>query len=391
MAFASTTIVAPSTSQGPYVIPFPFILTSHVFATVNGNPATVDFINGQNLFFDTPVVQAGDTIVLYRETFRTTPLVDFEEGGPILADDLDRGFLQMLYIAQEILDGGSPGASFLPLGGSGHWDAQGLRLTNLADATAAQDAVTKAQLDAAVVGAGNLPDPALEPDNAMLAVDTGAWVVKTAAQIRTGLGLGTAALKDFGVAANQLVELDATGKLPAVDGSQLTNLPATSPAAVPQMIVNFVAMALLQDATAGAWYQAGAGVTYRLQLDTETSVNNGGGEIGFDSAAHRIQLLPGTYLIEWNQGWVCGATAIVEQEISWAIARSNGGSTAVIENPIPMFIPINPHTVTGTARVYITVAAATLFSFYGRRVTVGVPSVLHAAGVRPTALITKVA
>ncbi len=36
--------------------------------------------------------------------------------------------------------------------------------------------------------------------------------------------LGTAALKDYGVGANQLVELDASARLPAVDGSLLTNV-----------------------------------------------------------------------------------------------------------------------------------------------------------------------
>tara|TARA_R110000824_G_scaffold117171_7_gene269026 strand:+ start:921 stop:2972 length:2052 start_codon:yes stop_codon:yes gene_type:complete len=35
---------------------------------------------------------------------------------------------------------------------------------------------------------------------------------------------GTASIKNFGTSANELVSLDSTGKLPAVDGSQLTNI-----------------------------------------------------------------------------------------------------------------------------------------------------------------------
>lgn len=46
-----------------------------------------------------------------------------------------------------------------------------------------------------------------------------------ASTARTNLGLGTAATQDVGVAANNVVQLDATPKLPAVDGSVLTNLP----------------------------------------------------------------------------------------------------------------------------------------------------------------------
>lgn len=42
---------------------------------------------------------------------------------------------------------------------------------------------------------------------------------------RANLGLGSAATKDVGTSANQVVQLNASAKLPAVDGSLLTNLP----------------------------------------------------------------------------------------------------------------------------------------------------------------------
>ena len=41
---------------------------------------------------------------------------------------------------------------------------------------------------------------------------------------RTTLGLGTSATLNVGTSANNVVQLDGTGKLPAVDGSQLTNI-----------------------------------------------------------------------------------------------------------------------------------------------------------------------
>ena len=45
--------------------------------------------------------------------------------------------------------------------------------------------------------------------------------------IDTKLGtLGTAAFLDVGTSANNVVQLDGTSRLPAVDGSQLTNLPS---------------------------------------------------------------------------------------------------------------------------------------------------------------------
>lgn len=45
-----------------------------------------------------------------------------------------------------------------------------------------------------------------------------------AATARTNLGLGSAATLTVGTAANNVVQLDGTGKLPAVDGSQLTGI-----------------------------------------------------------------------------------------------------------------------------------------------------------------------
>jgi len=50
--------------------------------------------------------------------------------------------------------------------------------------------------------------------------------VANAGTSRTNLGLGTAAVEDVGTGANNVVQLDGSSRLPAVDGSQLTNLPA---------------------------------------------------------------------------------------------------------------------------------------------------------------------
>lgn len=40
-------------------------------------------------------------------------------------------------------------------------------------------------------------------------------------------GLGTASTQDVGTSANNVVQLDASSRLPAVDGSQLINLPSS--------------------------------------------------------------------------------------------------------------------------------------------------------------------
>ena len=47
---------------------------------------------------------------------------------------------------------------------------------------------------------------------------------KTIAEFKTNLGLGTAADLDVGTSANQVVQLDGSGNLPAVSGANLTGI-----------------------------------------------------------------------------------------------------------------------------------------------------------------------
>lgn len=53
-----------------------------------------------------------------------------------------------------------------------------------------------------------------------------------AATARSTLGLGSAALLTAGTGASNAVQLDGSAKLPAIDGSQLLNLPNTNPAQI---------------------------------------------------------------------------------------------------------------------------------------------------------------
>jgi len=64
-------------------------------------------------------------------------------------------------------------------------------------------------------------------DATKLAITNNLSDLNNAGTARTNLGLGTSAVIDVGTGASEIVQLDGSSRLPAVDGSQLTNLPSS--------------------------------------------------------------------------------------------------------------------------------------------------------------------
>jgi len=102
--------------------------------------------------------------------------------------------------------------------------------------TTATQTLTNKSIDAAQL-TGTVANARLDAqlqDVAGLAVTDGGFIVgngsnfvlETAGTARTSLGLGSAAVLTAGTSANNAVQLDGSARLPAVDGSQLTNLPS---------------------------------------------------------------------------------------------------------------------------------------------------------------------
>ena len=97
-------------------------------------------------------------------------------------------------------------------------------LTNKSiDATQLTGTVANARLDAQLQDVAGLA----VTDGNFIVGDGANFVAENGATARTSLGLGSAAVLTAGTSANNAVQLDGSARLPAVDGSQLTNLPAT--------------------------------------------------------------------------------------------------------------------------------------------------------------------
>lgn len=109
---------------------------------------------------------------------------------------------------------------------TGNQNAGGYRITGMGEAVSDADAVTLSQVQDLIGSesfSGDYNDLTNKPT------------------------LGTAAAKNVGTSAGNVVELDGSGKLPAVDGSQLTNISAA--AALPRGYINGLILSNAADAT----------------------------------------------------------------------------------------------------------------------------------------------
>ncbi len=97
-------------------------------------------------------------------------------------------------------------------------------LTNKSiDASQLTGTVANARLDAQLQDVAGLA----VTDGGFIVGDGSNFVLETAGTARTSMGLGTAAVLNTGTSAGNAIVLDGSARLPAVDGSQLTNLPST--------------------------------------------------------------------------------------------------------------------------------------------------------------------
>ena len=129
----------------------------HIKVTING-VAETDFTlsNGNQTITLDEAAAGGTTVRIYRETPGTTAsakvmLVDFEDGSVLTESDLDTACNQLLYIAQEY---GDSAVISLQKDSLGIFDAESVRIGNIANAVNAQDAVTKSVFDASLVAVG---------------------------------------------------------------------------------------------------------------------------------------------------------------------------------------------------------------------------------------------
>ena len=157
MSYTASYIVNSSSAQGTtdFQFTFPYIKEEHIEVFLNYNKITQG--SGSNQFqvitnvspklirLNTGIASANLRVEVRRNSSLGTPLVDYADGSTLTANDLDTSALQSLYIDQELKDNQGKTVSVDEATGLPSMGESGtnLRLTNVADPPAAQDAAKK--------------------------------------------------------------------------------------------------------------------------------------------------------------------------------------------------------------------------------------------------------
>ena len=157
MSYTASYIVNSSSAQGTtdFQFTFPYIKEEHIEVFLNYNKITqgsgsaqyqvITNVSPKLIRLNTGIASANLRVEVRRNSSLGSPLVDYADGSTLTANDLDTSALQSLYIDQELRD--NQGKTVSVDEATGLPTLNNLRLTNVANPTAAQDAATKNYVD----------------------------------------------------------------------------------------------------------------------------------------------------------------------------------------------------------------------------------------------------
>lgn len=146
MAYSNVQYVGNGVSK-TYYIPFQYLAQSHVKISSGGTLLVngVDYTwTSSNAVTLTLAPAMGVVVDISRSSSPTDRLVDFQDGSTLTQEILDLNSDQLFYLSQENIDGFD---KTLTQNTVGVFDAKNKRITNVATAVNANDAVTKQTID----------------------------------------------------------------------------------------------------------------------------------------------------------------------------------------------------------------------------------------------------
>ena len=208
-------------------ISFPYINEDHVKVYVNYTQTSFTFEPNKSTARLASAPASGAVVEVRRITPLANVLVDYADGSTLTAGDLDTNNLQHLYIEQELDDIQNKAIALSPT--TGLATANNRRITEVADPTAAQDAVTKAYLErSGSIASAQIADGTIVNGDIANTTITGGKLVNdtiTATQIAAN-AVTASELANDAVDTDAIVNLNVTrGKIAndAVDGTKIAD------------------------------------------------------------------------------------------------------------------------------------------------------------------------
>jgi hypothetical protein len=197
-------------------------------------------------------------------------------------------------------------------------------------------------------------------------------VGQDAATFRGGLGLKSTAITDMGTTADKVVQLDSSARLPAVDGSQLTNLPAGDPTSGYTGQTSITTLGTIAtgtwDGTTIAVDHGGTGSTTAPMIGVVTAADAGAARTVLELGVDYVNTAPSSPNV--GDIWFNSDAGIFSAYVNdggssqWVDISGQTGATPVIENSYTGQIEtIIEKTYTIDPGV---VAGRTITSFYAR-------------------------
>ena len=204
MSYTASYIVNSSSAQGTtdFQFTFPYIKEEHIEVYLNYSKITqgsgsnqyqvITNVSPKLIRLNTGIASANLRVEVRRNSSLANPLVDYNDGSTLTANDLDTSALQSLYIDQELKDNQSRTVVVDETTGLPELNNQ--RLTNVADPVAAQDAVTKAYLErsGSISSTQILDGTIVDAD-----INASAAISGSKVQLASGSGPGALSTSDF--------------------------------------------------------------------------------------------------------------------------------------------------------------------------------------------------
>lgn len=141
-------IYTASGSTDTFNIPFGYLDPEHVFVSVDNVDVSFTFPSESQVELDAGNPANGAKVKVYRVTPRDSREVVWSNAANLTAGDLNTADLQMLYITQEAFD---TVEDAILKDDTGIYDANSIRIQNVATPSASTDAANKAYVDASTV------------------------------------------------------------------------------------------------------------------------------------------------------------------------------------------------------------------------------------------------